>query len=191
MTSERFLTYLQEQLLGPNNVRLDLAAWVNGTGLPADAPEPLSDRFVMVDVESQRWMNGVPAGEMNVGNWSTFEWMHFLRQLPRTLPEARMDELERTFHFTESGNSEILAAWLEQCVRNDYDPAFPRLDEFLTNVGRRKFLVPLYTALIDTEKGKVMAQNIYAHARPNYHAVSVRTLDDILAWKDNHPPVSF
>ncbi|MEO8589087.1 MAG: M1 family metallopeptidase [Flavobacteriales bacterium] len=191
MTTDRFVTYLQEELLGPNNVKLDVAPWVNGAGLPPNAPEPLSDRFVMVDVESQRWTDGTPARELNVGRWSTFEWMHFLRQLPRALPEARMDELDSTFHFTASGNSEILAAWLEQCVHNDYDPAFPRLDEFLTNVGRRKFLVPLYTALIDTEKGRIMAQNIYAHARPNYHAVSVRTLDDLLNWKDNHPSVAF
>lgn len=191
MTTERFISYLDEQLLRPNNVKLDVAAWVHGNGLPANAPEPLSDRFVMVDVESKRWVDGTPASELNVGTWSTFEWMHFLRQLPRALHDARMDELDRIFHFTESGNAEILAAWLEQCVRNDYDPAFVRLDEFLTHVGRRKFLVPLYTALIGTEKGRIMAQNIYAHARPNYHAVSVRTLDDLLAWKDNHPPVAF
>lgn len=191
MTTERFLAHMDEELLTPNKVKLDVEPWINGTGLPANAPEPLSDRFVMVDIESQRWVDGTPASELNVGNWSTFEWMHFLRKLPRALPDARMAELDSVFHFTASGNSEILATWLEQCVRNDYDPAYTRLDEFLTNVGRRKFLVPLYTALISTEKGRLLAQNIYAHARPNYHAVSVRTLDDLLSWKDNHPPVSF
>jgi hypothetical protein len=37
----------------------------------------------------------------------------------------------------------------------------------------------------------VLAQTIYQHARPNYHAVSVRTLDELLAWKDSKPTVSF
>lgn len=66
-----------------------------------------------------------------------------------------------------------------------------RLDQFLTTVGRRKFLMPLYTELYKTEKGRVMAQSIYTAARPNYHSVSVRSLDEMLAWKDNRPPASF
>ena len=191
MTTQRFIAHLEEHLLKPNKVELNITAWVEGTGLPANAPTILSDRFVMVDVESKRWSDGTPALDLNVSTWSTFEWMHFLRQLPSSLTDVRMRELDNTFHFTQSGNAEILATWLEQCIHNDYDPAFAKLDEFLTNVGRRKFLVPLYTALIATEKGKVMALNIYGHARPNYHAVSVRTLDDLLAWKANHPPVAF
>ena len=74
---------------------------------------------------------------------------------------------------------------------NDHDAAYARLDQFLNTVGRRKFLVPLYTELKATEKGRIMAQTIYASARPNYHSVSVNTIDDLLAWKDNHPPVNF
>lgn len=65
------------------------------------------------------------------------------------------------------------------------------MDVFLNTVGRRKFLVPLYKEMLRTEKGRLMAQTIYNSARPNYHSVSVHTIDDILAWKDDHPPVNF
>ncbi|MCB0786944.1 MAG: leukotriene A4 hydrolase C-terminal domain-containing protein, partial [Flavobacteriales bacterium] len=92
--------------------------------------------------------------------------------------------------FTQAGNSEVVAAWLEQCVRNDYEPAYDRLDDFLTTVGRRKFLVPLYTAMVATEKGKVMANTIYAEARPNYHSVSTHTIDDLLGWQQDVAPIS-
>jgi hypothetical protein len=37
----------------------------------------------------------------------------------------------------------------------------------------------------------VMAQNTYQRARPNYHAVSVRTIDEMLSWKSTAPPVLF
>ncbi|MBL7986061.1 MAG: leukotriene A4 hydrolase C-terminal domain-containing protein, partial [Flavobacteriales bacterium] len=129
-----------------------------------------------------RWEKGTPANGLAVSGWSTFEWMHFLRHLPTGLTSARMDELDAAFHFTNSGNSEILAAWLEQCVRNDHEKAYEQLDRFLTTVGRRKFLIPLYEELIATEKGKVVAMKIYQHARPNYHSVSVRTIDGMLGW---------
>ncbi|MBK9760878.1 MAG: M1 family metallopeptidase [Flavobacteriales bacterium] len=182
MTTERFVTYLNEQLLTPNKLQVDVDRWIYQTGIPDDDIVPVSDNFAKVEVEIAHWEKGTPANQLATKAWSTFEWMHFLRHLPGKLNEARMDELDNTFHFTASGNSEILAAWLEQCVSNDYSKSYERLDGFLTTVGRRKFLIPLYDRLIATEKGKAMAMNIYKVARPNYHSVSVRTIDDMLGW---------
>jgi hypothetical protein len=113
--------------------------------------------------------------------------MHFLRHLPDSLDNTRMTELDRSFAFTRSGISEILAAWLEQCVKNDHEKAYGKLDEFLTTVGRRKFLTPLYHELMATDKGKAIARKIYGHARPNYHSVSVRTMDEMLLWVPERP----
>jgi aminopeptidase N len=191
MTTDHFLAYLDENLLAPNKVELDVQAWVDGEGLPANAPTPESDRFNKVDQEVKRWVDGQPAKKLATNGWSTFEWMHFIRHLPRQLDDERMDELDRAFGFTGSGNAEVLAAWFELCIHNDHDAAFGRMDEFLSTVGRRKFLIPLYTEMTRTEKGRIMAQTIYKSARPNYHSVSVRTIDELLAWKDNHPPVNF
>ncbi len=182
MTTEAFIAYLDQELLKPNGIDMDVDRWIYQTGLPADAIVPVSDNFLKVEQEIARWEKGTPANGLAVSGWSTFEWMHFLRHLPTGLTSARMDELDAAFHFTNSGNSEILAAWLEQCVRNDHEKAYEQLDRFLTTVGRRKFLIPLYEELIATEKGKVVAMKIYQHARPNYHSVSVRTIDGMLGW---------
>lgn len=182
MTTETFTAYLKEELLVPNKVEVNIDRWIYQTGLPDDDIVPSSDRFKKVDQEIARWSSGTPAQQLAVKEWSTFEWMHFLRHLPDSLDNARMAELDGAFGFTRSGNSEILAGWLEQCVKNDYGPSYERLDSFLTQVGRRKFLIPLYEQLIATEKGRAMAMNIYEQARPNYHSVSVRTIDDMLDW---------
>ena len=184
MTTEEFVTYLTSQLLEPNHVSLDVDRWIYQPGLPDDDIVPVSDKFAKVEAEIARWRTGTPAKDLSTRNWSTFEWMHFLRHLPDSLNTSRMAELDGAFGFTRSGNSEIVVAWLEQCIANDYSPAYEKLDQFLTTVGRRKFLTPLYEALLKTEKGKAMAQNIYKAARPNYHAVSVRTMDDLLDWKE-------
>ncbi|MEZ4739608.1 MAG: M1 family metallopeptidase [Flavobacteriales bacterium] len=191
MTTDKFLAHLNDRLLVPNKIDLNVAEWVDGPGLPANAPIPVSDNFAKVDQEIKRWEAGTPTKELATTGWSTFEWMHFLRHLPSPLTDAQMNDLDAAYKFTASGNSEILAAWLEQCIKNDHDPAFLRLDEFLNTVGRRKFLMPLYTALTKSEKGRIMAQSIYRNARPNYHSVAVHSLDELLAWKNNHPPVNF
>ena len=49
---------------------------------------------------------------------------------------------------------------------------------FINNIGRRKFLKPLYEALYKKDPEK--AKRIYKKARDNYHTVSTQTLDAIV-----------
>ena len=151
---------------------------------------PVSGRFAQVDAEIERWTKGAEAKELGTGKWVAFEWMHFLRNLPPSIARERMAELDRTFGFTGSGNSEIAFAWFVQCIANGYEAAYPALSDFLIHVGRRKFLTPLYAALSRTESGKLVARTIYRQARPNYHSVSVHTIDKLLDWQKMVDPVT-
>ena len=54
------------------------------------------------------------------------------------------------------------------------------LEVFLTGMGRRKFLKPLYRRLAESEDTLAMAQRIYDVARPGYHSMSTNTIDEIL-----------
>ncbi|HMN04201.1 MAG TPA: M1 family metallopeptidase [Flavobacteriales bacterium] len=187
ITTDTFKTYIRSQLLEPEQVDLNLDEWIDKPGLPGNVIVPSSEKFAEVDKELDRWGAGTAAKDLSTQGWNTFQWMHFLRHLPQGLIDQRMDDLDRTFQFSRSGNAEIQAAWLEQCAKNGYVKAFGKLEDFLTTVGRRKFLVPLYQALMGTEKGREVAVEIYAKARPNYHSVSVRTIDDMLNWKEAKP----
>lgn len=181
MTTERFLEYLDDELLVPNQVKIDVDKWVYGKGVPEGYQPPTSDRFVKVEKAVAEWIAGKPASELPSAEWTTFEWMHFLRSLPADLSSEQMKQLDSAFDLTEIGNSEIIAIWLEIAVRNRYEPAYERLDDFLTTVGRRKFLTPLYKALVESDQ-KDLAMDIYKGARPNYHSVSRNSMDELLHW---------
>jgi len=56
------------------------------------------------------------------------------------------------------------------------------LEAFLMQVGRRKFLKPLYAELARTPAGKQRALALYHRARSRYHAVSTATLDELLGY---------
>ena len=94
-----------------------------------------------------------------------------------------MNILEYKYKFSRSGNNEILAAWWQPVIRNKYERAYPRMEKFLINVGRRKFLTPTYKALVETGQ-KNLAVEIYAQARPNYHSVSTGTMDELLGYSE-------
>ena len=93
-----------------------------------------------------------------------------------------MAALDEAFELSDTGNSEVLFAWLRTAIRNRYEPAFPALERFLTSQGRRKFVAPLYGDLAATEWGRPMALRIYEEARPGYHSVSTGTIDQLLGW---------
>ena len=183
MSSERMLAYMREKLLTPEEAqRINLQQWVYEPGIPANIVPVHSAALAKVSEQADAWKRGAATSALQTANWSTQEWLHFLGALPETISKPRLAELDRAFHFSSSGNSEILEAWLLIAIKNRYEPAFAALDKFLTTQGRRKFLRPLYAELAKSDWGRAMAADIYRRARPTYHSVSVNTIDGILHW---------
>ena len=183
MTTERFLDYLNSNLIKGDTLlahKINIDAWVYGPGIPSNHKEIKSDRFVLVDEEIQRWEQGSALESLQTSEWSTHEWLHFLRHLPATLSQDKMMELDHAYDFSKSGNAEILAAWFLEVIKNNYLSNYDELETFLVHVGRRKFLSPLYREMAKTESNKTKAREIYAKARQNYHSISATTIDAIL-----------
>ena len=186
MDTATFLHYLRAELLDAEpglEARLNLAAWVHGPGLPTNAPVAVSSRFAAVDQATGQLAAGASPATLlpATADWSSHEWVYFLNSLPTSLPAEALAELDAAFGFTNSGNAEILTAWFPHTLRAGYAPADAAVTNFLRHVGRRKFLVPLYRALLATPNGAARARAIYQAARPNYHSVATGTLDALLA----------
>ena len=163
--------------------KVDLDAWVEAPGLKVAFVEPTSNRLEAVDRFAGEWTTGKVAADLPTKDWSTQEWLRFLRGLPKKIPVDRMGELDDAFGLTGRENAEIASLWLLMAVRNGYHPADPRLESFLTTIGRRKFLMPLYRELIKTPGGIEKAKSIYAKARPFYHPIAVDSVDKLLGVK--------
>ena len=185
MNTKRFLEKLKKDLLNPEQAQqVTIDAWVYGPGLPENCPVPRSERFTLVDEALSKWKAGAAAADLEVQNWTTHEWLHFLRALPETLSPEQMTELDAAFAFTRSGNNEILAAWWQPVIKSAYQPAYEAMKNFLIQVGRRKFLTPTYRAL-KAHNQLDLARSIYKEARPNYHSVSTGTMDELLGWNEH------
>ena len=73
-----------------------------------------------------------------------------------------------------------MSEWYVKSIHAGYKDVRPEMKQFLLGVGRRKFLQPIYTALAETPDDKKWALEVYKEARPNYHAISYLTIDQIL-----------
>ena len=186
MTSEQFMQYMNAELFAGDDAgagRVQARQWIYEPGLPDNAVQIRSTAFERVDSQLVAFRGGTAPQELETGEWSTHEWLRFLRALPDTLSAQQMTALDQEFGFTGSGNSEILFAWLRIAIRNRYEPAMPALERFLSSQGRRKFIAPLYEDLAATDWGAAMARDIYGRVRSTYHPVTSSTVDDILDWQ--------
>ncbi|MDH3646903.1 MAG: M1 family metallopeptidase [Gammaproteobacteria bacterium] len=189
ITTERFLEYLRENLLQSEPGVVDwgqIGRWVFEPGMPDEVIVPQSDAFIRVTEKSGAWLAGeVAAADIDTQIWTVHEWRFFLNNLPSRLSPEQLADLDEAFGLTESTNNEVAHSWLVIAVRNDYAPAYARLEDYLVSIGRRKLITPLYEELIKTDKGSDFAKRVYELARPGYHPLAVRTVNGILYGEDS------
>lgn len=191
-------------------------AWIDGPGLPGvqavgGFPKLESQEFSRVEQQVAKFLlsgeplhpgSSVPcdASVIDTSGFTTHHWLHLLRQLhtrsdglPGRLSRQEMVGLDARFHFTQTQNAEIACDWFVLSIQSDYRPAYQAMHDFLLRVGRRKFLMPIYEALLaqhvvkdgkyvpDFAQGKEMATEIFLQAEPGYHSVAARSLRELLA----------
>ncbi|MDI9319691.1 MAG: M1 family metallopeptidase [Phycisphaerales bacterium] len=181
ITTEKFLAYLGKNLLKGDSAlykKININAWVYGPGIPANAPRAAMERFEKVNAERKKFLKENNGKNLITQNWTTHEWLHFLRKMPKTLSLEQMKSLDEAFHFTQSKNSEIADLWFIMAVRANYVNAYGAMEQFLSITGRQKFILPLYQEMMQTGK-KEMAKNIYKKYRANYHPLAQSKLDKI------------
>jgi leukotriene-A4 hydrolase len=185
ITTEDFVAYTNTNLLEPNNVTFNMDEWIYNEGIPENCVKIESDKFSICDEKAAMIATMNSAIDLGIvyDNWTTQEWMRFIRQIPEGTTVEKMRILDNAYNFSKRGNAEIMSEWYIQAIKNGYTDINGPMENFLIEVGRRKFLQPIYTELAKTEDNLELAKTIYRQARPNYHAISFNTIDEILNWK--------
>jgi len=184
MSTEEFLRYLDAHLLDTIEGAKDSIKphmWVYGPGIPGNIPPVQSAALDTIDKILQNFNQGKALSEKQTKAWTTHHWLYFLRGIQtEKMTMVRMEALDSTFGLTQGSNAEILCDWFKIAIEKEYKKAYPAIKKFLMSVGRRKFLTPLYERLAKTEEGKDWAKEVFAKARPGYHAVSYQSIEEIL-----------
>lgn len=178
ITTDQFIAYLDKTLLVDYADKLDrdrILEWIFKAGVPESTILPTSNAFTLVDQARKGWLAGnSSASAIRTDQWTVHQWLYFLNNMPETLSQVQMADLDAAFKLTTSSNNEIAHSWLLMSVKNWYQPALPRLHEYLTSIGRNKLVKPLYRELSKTDQGKALARKAFAQAKPGYHPLTVK-----------------
>jgi aminopeptidase N len=188
ITTTAMLEHLQHELFDRQPAlaaQIPIHEWIYQPGLPAQAPVAVSGKLQRVSQIARDYASGssktegIDTSGWNSAAWSSQEWLEFLQGLP-PLPADRMAQLDHAFHLTDSGNYEVLDQWLQMSIKAGYHAAYPRIEAFLLEVGRQRFIKPLYVELMKTPDGQNRARAIYSKARERYHPIAQTALDKIV-----------
>lgn len=185
LTTEDFLTYLDQELLIKEHISFNIDEWVYGNGIPSNAAKLTSQRYQKVDelvAEFTKEYNLELLPKKRT-DWMYQEWSRFLNQLPDELPAEVMQKLDDKYQVKTWGNSEIMSEWFVLSIRHGYEGSFPEMKDFLFRIGRSKFLEPIYGELLasENETYNKMAYDLYNANKVYYHSVAIGWIDEIFA----------
>jgi hypothetical protein len=183
ITSEEFMAFLDQELPG-TAAAVNANAWLHETGMPPNAPVFKSKKLDELIAAAEGFAGGRRPAQRQIGDWDSNELLVFLQHLPRQLDFESLGWLERRFNLTQQGNFEILVEWLTIAAGSDYEPVFNRVREVLLEVGRMKYLRPLYSALGKHARTRIFAKEIYEQGKANYHSLSRRVIESVIAKYD-------
>lgn len=185
--TEEFVTYLNEELLEPNNVKFNVDEWIYQPGIPDNIVKVRSQRLEHMNELAQE----VNEGEMIfIGtdanlerkDFITQEWLAFIRGLSDDITSKTMRELDKKLAFSQSANSVIKSEWYQLAIRVGYKDARPYMKQHLIKIGRRWLVEGIYGELAESKDPSdlVWAKAVFEEAKGNYHFVTRSTVAEIL-----------
>jgi leukotriene-A4 hydrolase len=181
VTTGQFVAYLRSNLLAQHPgvmSEAELDDWLHGPGIPAGAKRAVSSRLAALDATRAAWLKGeLPTAKLDTKKWTAIEWMKFLNDIDGQANAAQLKELDRAFGLGKTGNDEVAFRFYRASVKAGYRDIRAPLNAFLMNVGRQKFVLPLYAALLADPADKAWAEGVYQQARPRYHPVTQQSVD--------------
>lgn len=186
ITTEKFIEYINENLFLPNKINFNLDEWIYKPGIPDNAVKITSTKFDDVIQTIQKWEKGeITPKEVCNKDWVIQQKIHFVRNIPKSISLKELKKLDDACGFTKTTNSYIAMVWFEQSAKRNYreNNIDKKMEEFLVRVGRRWYVTTIYKALKQNGRLKE-AQKIYKKARPNYHSITVGTVDKMLEFQN-------
>ncbi|KAF3433824.1 hypothetical protein FNV43_RR24927 [Rhamnella rubrinervis] len=180
--TETFLDFLKTNIPGIGN-DIDLELWTEGVGIPPDAYEPVSSIYTKIVSLANEFNLGRMPREDEVADWKGQEWELYLESLPKSVEASQILSLDAHYRLSESKDYEVKVGFLQLAISSKCKDYYAEVEKTLKEVGRMKYLRPLYTTLVQgtgKEEEKVFAKRVFAEAREGYHPIAQGVVESIL-----------
>ncbi|KAK2633839.1 hypothetical protein Ddye_028631 [Dipteronia dyeriana] len=181
--TETFLDFLKTNVPGIEK-QVDLELWTEGIGIPPDAYEPVSNIYTKIVSLANEFKLGKIPREEEVADWQGQEWELYLENLPKSVEASQVVALDARYRLAESKDYEVKVAFLQLAISCNCRDYYGEVEKTLKEVGRMKYLRPLYRALVQgtgKDEEKILAKRVFGEARDCYHPIARGVVESIFA----------
>ncbi|KAH6832705.1 peptidase M1 family protein [Perilla frutescens var. hirtella] len=181
--TDMFLDFLKANVPGIED-QVDLKVWTEGTGIPPDAMEPASEIYTKIVSLANEFKSGRMPNEDEVAHWGGQEWELYLENLPKSVEASQLAALDERYRLAESKDYEVKVAFLQHAILSRCSSYYNEVEKTLKEVGRMKYLRPLYKALVQgngKEEEKLFARRVFSEACACYHPIAKGVVEAIFA----------
>jgi leukotriene-A4 hydrolase len=177
-----FLEFLKANIPGIEK-EINLQLWTEGVGIPEDAYEPVSTIYTKIISLAKEFKEGKMPSEDDVAEWNGQEWELYLENLPKSCEPSQVMALDKRYRLAESKDYEVKVSFLQLAVTSKCREYHGEVKKTLKEVGRMKYLRPLFTALAQSggTEEKQLAKQVFAEARETYHPIAQGVVESILS----------
>ncbi|HET7010991.1 MAG TPA: leukotriene A4 hydrolase C-terminal domain-containing protein [Anaerolineales bacterium] len=179
ITTEAFVEYLQRKLPAAAR-KVNLKRWLYEPGFPDDAPDFPSRLAQAVSERLFDYQEGRLPKAKDVAGWTTAQMYLFLQSLPRKIPVGDCAAFDSVLDMSNSRIAVNLSNFYEISIRSGYREILPRVESLISTVGRTFVLLPVVTALAETEWSRPTARGLIERYRERHHPITVSMMDGIL-----------
>lgn len=203
MNTEKFITFMKNQLTQTQFTNFDYQRWIFQPGLPANvvhAPSVLLSEMktlakatnegkdIFAPVKKVKWVNKKGSRkkrkktfveQLNPKAYNTQQWIMYFRSLNSNISLQTLQKMDEFAHFSEA-NSEVRFEWLLLNLRCGNWMIETSLRKFLASNGRRKYVLPLFNSILRDKNRLEWAREVYQSAKGNYHSVTRKSVEKLL-----------
>ncbi|CAK9142952.1 unnamed protein product [Ilex paraguariensis] len=117
--TDMFIDFLKANVPGIEN-EIDLKVWTEGTGIPSDAMDPVSNIYSKIVSLANEFKLGKLPREDEVADWKGQEWELYLQNLPKPGEASQISALDAQYRLSESKDYEVKVAFLELAILSRY-----------------------------------------------------------------------
>ncbi|KAI9002648.1 peptidase family M1-domain-containing protein [Gaertneriomyces semiglobifer] len=183
ITTDDFMKLLFEfyqENFGEEKVQIlksvDWDAWLHQPGMPPVENEFDKSLAQACEELAVQWSQYGKGGEFDQSPFEGFNSGQRVMFLEKCLAKpvfshSALKAMDASYALSQTGNAEIQFRWQMLCLQADYDAIFAGVTKFLSEVGRMKFVRPLYRALNKCKDGKELAKKTFLENRNFYHPI--------------------
>jgi len=161
--------------------KVDAEKWLYKPGIPENCPKIFSSRLEYIKNLSAGFKFGTYPTKEEIALMKPSEKLVYFQGLPRKLSEEECQFLDKNFELREMTNTEILCEWFIISATSNYKPAFKMIKNFLLEVGRMKFVKPIYKAMGTNQETRQLAREIFEITKESLHPLTKTIVEQEIA----------